>query len=272
MGTESLAPGAAIPVHRHVSQDEVWFIHKGQGRATLEGKSMTVLPGVMLYVPRNAWHGLRNTGTGLLQFAWTSAPPGIEEFFREVSRLGASSDAAAVQAIAQRHGMEFHPSGEVAVAAVPGTGLRHRRHRRGRGGGGRGQSQTQPTPVAAQAAPPALASPARSQPTAAPVAGQPRRGRRPRHRGRHGRPSQPAATPGASSPPPKPLRPPTAAPRRQGGASRHYRGRVKEVYMDGRWVQVTGEGPVIAPGHEGPRRGRSPKDEDTPSGPLSVAL
>ncbi|MDP3703272.1 MAG: cupin domain-containing protein, partial [Candidatus Omnitrophota bacterium] len=129
MGTESLAPGAAIPVHRHVSQDEVWFIHKGQGRATLEGKSMTVLPGVMLYVPRNAWHGLRNTGTGLLQFTWTSAPPGIEEFFREVSRLGASSDAAAVQAIAQRHGMEFHPSGEAATVTSAAAGPR-RRHRR----------------------------------------------------------------------------------------------------------------------------------------------
>ena len=239
MGTESLAPGAAIPVHRHLSQDEVLFIYKGQGRATLEGKSMTVLPGVMLYVPRNAWHGLRNTGTGLLQFTWTSAPPGIEEFFRAVSRLGPSSDAASMQAIAQRHGLEFHPTGETVAATGPATGQRHRR-RRGRGGGGRGQPQTQPTPTAAQPAPPVLVSPAPPQPAAAPAAGQPRRGRRPRHRGRHGRPSQPAATPGASSPSPKPLRPPTAAPRRQGGASRHYRGRVKEVYMDGRWVQVTG--------------------------------
>src|SRR3989338_73588 len=144
MGTESLAPGAAIPVHRHLSPEEVLCTHKGQGRATLEGTSMTVLPGVMLYVPRNAWHGLRNTGTGLLQFTWTSAPPGIEEFFREVSRLGASSDAAAVQAVAQRHGLEFHPTGETVAATESATGQRHRR-RRGRGGGGRGQPQAQPT-------------------------------------------------------------------------------------------------------------------------------
>ena len=271
MGTESLAPGAAIPVHRHLSQDEVLFIHKGQGRATLEGKSMTVLPGLMLYVPRNAWHGLRNTGTGLLQFTWTSAPPGIEEFFREVSRLGASSDAASMQAIAQRHGLEFHPSGE-AAAPGPGTGPRRRRHRRTPRGGGRGPTQTRPSPTAAQPAPPSVAPAALPQTSASPAVGQPRKGRRRRHRGRPDRPSQPA-TAGASVPSPSPARTPAASPRRQGpGASRHYRGRVKEVYMDGRWVQVRGEGPVIAPGHEGPRRSRSAKDEDTPSGPLSVPL
>ena len=277
MGTESLAPGAAIPVHRHLSQDEVLFIHKGQGRATLEGTSMTVLPGIMLYVPRNAWHGLRNTGTGLLQFTWTSAPPGIEEFFREVSRLGASSDAAAVQAVALRHGMEFHPAGEAATATETVPGHRRRRHRRGGRGGGRGPAQ--PSPAAVQPVPPSIAPPARPQPAAAPVSGQPQRGPRRRHRRRQGRPPQPATT-GASAPSATPARPSppvkaagtAAAPRRQRGGSRRYRGRVKEVYMDGRWVQVTGEGPVIAPGREGPRHGRLAKDEDTPSGPLSVPL
>lgn len=263
MGTESLAPGAAIPVHRHLSQDEVLFIYKGQGRATLEGTSMTVLPGIMLYVPRNAWHGLRNTGTGLLQFTWTSAPPGIEEFFREISRLGASSDAAAVQAVALRHGMEFHPAGEAATATEAAPGHRRRRHRRGRRGGGRGPAQ--PSPAAAHSAPPSIAPSAPPRPAAAPVSGQPQRGPRRRHRRRHGRPSQPATTPvkAAGS---------TAAPRRERGGSRRSRGRVKEVYMDGRWVQVTGEGPVIAPGREGPRQRRLAKDEDTPSGPLSVPL
>ena len=42
--------------------------------------------------------------------------------------------------------------------------------------------------------------------------------------------------------------------------------------MGGRWVKVTGEGPVIYPGKEFFRRGRRGKrrDNDEPSGPLTV--
>jgi hypothetical protein len=78
----------------------------------------------------------------------------------------------------------------------------------------------------------------------------------------------------ASIPPPVRVGGSTAPQRRQRGGARRHRGRVKEVYMDGRWVQVTGEGPVIAPGRERSSEGRSRagKDDDTPSGPLSVPL
>jgi hypothetical protein len=262
MGTETLLSGAALPVHRHQSQDEVLFIHKGQGRATLEGRSMTVLPGAMLYVPRQAWHGLRNTGTGLLQFTWTAAPPGIEQFFREMSRLGPQTNPAALQAVAQRHGLEFHPAGETA----PPSGQRpHRRHRGRRGGRG----GTPASSVAAQPAP--SAPPAAPQPSAVPSSGQPHSRRR--RRRRHGRPAQPAAA-GTTAPTSPPSQPPKAPPRRPQARPRHRRGRVKEVYMEGRWVQVTGEGPVIAPGRERPRKGgsRVERDDDTPSGPLSVPL
>jgi len=262
MGTESLAPGAAIPMHRHLSQDEVLFIYKGQGRATLEGKSMTVLPGAMLYVPRQAWHGLRNTGTGLLQFTWTSAPPGIEEFFREMSRLSPQAEAAALAALAQRHGLEFHPAGE----PVQPSGHRyHRRHRRRRGGRGG-------TPSSAVAAPPAASAPsAAPQPSAAPASGQPYSRRR--RRRRHGRLVPPAAA-GTTTPAAPPSQPPKVGPRRPQGKPRARRGRVKEVYMEGRWVQVSGEGPVIAPGRDRPREGRlrSHTDEDAPPGPLTVPL
>ncbi|MBI4004069.1 MAG: cupin domain-containing protein [Candidatus Omnitrophica bacterium] len=265
MGTESLAPGAVLPVHRHFSQDEVLFIYKGQGRATLEGKSMTVLPGTMLYVPRQAWHGLRNTGTGLLQFTWTAAPPGIEEFFRELSRLGPQADAVALSSLAQRHGLEFHPAGEEAAAALPGH-RRRRRHRGRRGGLGHAQPQAAP----AHPTIPTHAAPA--QPAAPSSASRPHRRRR---RGGRGRPAQPAAgTPARASPPPQPAKTPPRPPGRPQGRPRARRGRVKEVYMEGRWVQVSGEGPVIAPGRDRPREGgsRADRDEDTPSGPLSVPL
>ena len=46
---------------------------------------------------------------------------------------------------------------------------------------------------------------------------------------------------------------------------------MKEVYMGGRWVKVSGEGPVIAPGHDAEGRGKR-GDDDTPAGPLSVPI
>ena len=119
-GTETLLPGAEIPVHRHLHHDEVLFVHKGQGRATLEGEARTVVPGTMLSAPRQAWHGLRNTGTGILQIAWVCAPSGIQEFFRELARSGAAAQGAALQEIAQRHGIEFRP--DTAAPALPGPG------------------------------------------------------------------------------------------------------------------------------------------------------
>ena len=219
MGTETLQPGAAIPVHRHVYQDEVLFIHKGQGRATCEGKAVTVVPGSLVYAPRGIWHGLRNTGTGPLQVTWTVAPPGIEEFFRELSRLKEPVEPATLQAMGQRHGIEFQPPGAPSPGRAPSrSGERHRLRHRGR----------HHRPSARVAAAPSRQSqtPVQAKPSPAPTA-------------------QAAPTP------------PTAAARHlsPGRRGRH-RGRVKEVYMGGRWVQVTGEGPVIAPGQEHREQGQ----------------
>ncbi|MBI3011953.1 MAG: cupin domain-containing protein [Candidatus Omnitrophica bacterium] len=259
-GTLTLLPGAELPPHRHLHRDEALFVHKGQGRATLQGRSMTVVPGMLVYVPRQAWQSLRNTGTGLLQLTWTATPPGLEEFFRELARLGSSPDAAKMEEVARRHSIEFSPHGQPTppneprtrpgardvaprggVESVPraspegstGTGTassgppRRRRHHRKRGGRGKG-SQAPPTP-------PQSAAPAPAATASAPPQQQPDGGGRGQRLGRGG----PLSSRGRG---------------RGRGHGRGRRGRVKEVYMGGHWVQVSGEGPVIAPGHEGPRQ------------------
>ena len=273
MGTQTLLPGGGIPLHRHLQQAEVLFIHKGQGRATLDGQSIPVVPGTVVFVPQQAWHSLRNTGTGLLQMTWTVAPPGIEQFFRELSRLGGGADAAAIQALAARHGIEFRPETEVSGEA-PVLGHRHRRRRRGLRGRAHGTAQLQPSPsqpIQQVAAPAAV----QSQPS--PAAQQQSSGGQRRHRRRHRRARRglapPPASQGATPQQPRPQQTPPAVRPKQ-GAHRQRRGHVKEVYMGGRWVQVEGEGPVIAPGRERPMRGRKrgAGDEDSPAGPLSVPL
>ena len=261
VGTETLLPGAEIPMHRHLQEEEILFVHKGQGRAIVNEQSMTVVPGMMVYVPRQAWHSLRNTGTGTLQITWTSAPPGLERFFRELSGAGPAVDAAAMQEIARRHGIEFRPAGSSPQPAPSQTGHRHRHHRRGRGGG-RGANppirsaqpvQSVPPPSAAPA-PSAISSsalaaerapaPLKGQPSHAPPGGPPRHRRRHRGRGRGTGTSTPApaspAQPPVAAPKPSTPRPQPERPR---GRSRR---RVKEVYMGGKWIKVEGEGPVIS--------------------------
>ena len=253
MGAQSLLPGAEIPVHRHLHQEEVLFVHKGQGRAVLEGRVMTIVPGMMVHVPPMAWHALRNTGTGLLQLTWTSAPPGIEEFFRELSRLTSPPNATTLQDIATRHGVEFPSVGEPGGPGAPSLGSAHGRHRRQRGRRRRSGSEIQPSQGQSlqRVAPPPPAP-------AKPVVSPPRRsegdrGPRPHQAGGSQRP-RPAASSSSGAPPPPVRSSPRAHQKQRSAVFRHRRGYVKEAYMGGRWIRVVGEGPVIAPGHERSRQ------------------
>jgi len=219
VGMQMLPSGHAMEAHRHLQCDEVWFVHKGQGRATVDDATKTVVPGVTISIPRGAWHSLRNTGTGVLQIVWMSAPSGMEQLFRELSQQGTMTPAA-LHAIAQRHGTEFRADhGAEAVSAPPAAPPhRHRRrHRRGR----RGADKAERPPIVSTPAAPLAAVPA----------------------------GDALQKPPPSLTPPRPVaarRPQHQASRRRGARHRH--AHVKEVYMGGRWIKVTGEGPIISTG------------------------
>jgi len=216
MGTQTLPSGQTMEAHRHLQFDEVWFVHKGQGRATVEEVTKTVVPGATISIPRGAWHSLRNTGTGLLQIVWMAAPSGMEQLMRELSQQhAATTDPAALQAIAQRYGTEFRADHGVegSSPARPASPHRHR-HRRGRRGAGKGDRP--PTAPATPAALSAAVSTSEALQKPPPAAAKAPRHPAPQHRG-----------------------------------SRHRHAHVKEVYMGGHWIKVTGEGPIISTGgHE----------------------
>jgi len=238
-GTHVLLPGALIPVHRHLERDQVVFVHKGQGRATLNEQTIIVGPGKMLTVPRGAWYGLRNTGTGALQIAWAAAPPGIEAFFRDVSRLGPGSSPETMQELGQRHKVEFRP---VSDEPAPRPQRRRGGHggRRRRGGRGSARQDTGDTKQETKSPPKAPAG-ARPGTAASKTAPQTSSGARRGHRWhRQGDQGRKKTSPEAH---------PKAGPEPRGGQQQRSQGRrprhVKEVYTDGRWVRVEGEGPVI---------------------------
>ena len=104
-------PGASIPVHLHRNEDELIFIHSGEGIVTLGDVRVPVTAGAVLYGARNVWHGVENTGSTAIIWCAVYSPPGFEQFFREVGVVPGNESAAPsadrVREIARTYGMIF---------------------------------------------------------------------------------------------------------------------------------------------------------------------
>jgi quercetin dioxygenase-like cupin family protein len=87
MGYEDLAPGVEIQPHTHLVADEILFIHRGSGVATLGGRESHVSAGATIYIPRNVQISVRNTGDEPLGVAFIFSKPGFEELMRDNSVL-----------------------------------------------------------------------------------------------------------------------------------------------------------------------------------------
>jgi mannose-6-phosphate isomerase-like protein (cupin superfamily) len=87
MGYEDLAPGAEIQPHTHLVADEILFIHRGSGVATLGGRASPVRAGATIYIPRHVQISVRNTGTEPLGVAFIFSKPGFEGLMRDNSVL-----------------------------------------------------------------------------------------------------------------------------------------------------------------------------------------
>jgi mannose-6-phosphate isomerase-like protein (cupin superfamily) len=84
---EDQAPGRKMRIHKHLNNDELIFIHKGEGTLTLDEESIDVKTGDVVFVPRGTWHGLDNTGKENLLMVFQYSPAGFEEYFVENGTL-----------------------------------------------------------------------------------------------------------------------------------------------------------------------------------------
>lgn len=111
MVVSEVDPGATIPVHRHTYEDELIFIHTGEGVVTLGEREVAVTAGAMLYGPRAIWHGVRNTGSVILTWCAIYSPAGFEQFFKETGSAPATSapapTPAQLAAAAVKYGLVF---------------------------------------------------------------------------------------------------------------------------------------------------------------------
>jgi mannose-6-phosphate isomerase-like protein (cupin superfamily) len=84
---EDQSPGRKMRIHKHLNNDELIFIHKGEGTMTLDDQSIEVKTGDVVFVPRGTWHGLDNTGKENLIMIFQYTPSGFEEYFIENGTL-----------------------------------------------------------------------------------------------------------------------------------------------------------------------------------------
>ena len=84
---EHIAPGRKMRIHKHLNNDEIIFIHKGQGTVTLDETTHEVNTGDLVYVPRGVWHGLDNTGQEEIKMVFQYTPAGFEQYFIENGTL-----------------------------------------------------------------------------------------------------------------------------------------------------------------------------------------
>lgn len=81
---ELIAPGEGIPVHKHLNEDELIFVHRGEGTLTIDDKKIIVKEGSVALVPKGVWHSMFNSGKETLTMVFSYAPAGFEGYFREL--------------------------------------------------------------------------------------------------------------------------------------------------------------------------------------------
>lgn len=81
--TEDIIPGRKLRIHKHLNNDELIFINKGEGLFTLDEQTIKVKTGTVVFVPRGVWHGLENTGKENIRIIFQYSPAGFEEYFLE---------------------------------------------------------------------------------------------------------------------------------------------------------------------------------------------
>ncbi|MBZ5663272.1 MAG: cupin domain-containing protein [Acidobacteriia bacterium] len=81
-GTEEVAPGATLPKHRHLAQDEIVLIHSGTAHVWLGDQERDLHAGGLVFIPSNTWVSLKNIGTEPISLTFIFSAPGFDDTMR----------------------------------------------------------------------------------------------------------------------------------------------------------------------------------------------
>lgn len=62
VGMEDIPPGDSIGVHKHLQEDEIVFVHRGEVDVTLGDTIVRAHAGATAFIPRGTWIGFRVEG------------------------------------------------------------------------------------------------------------------------------------------------------------------------------------------------------------------
>jgi len=80
--TGDMAPGGAIPTHKHLQQDEIVLIEKGTIHAHVGDQERDLHAGGMVFIPASTWVSLKNTGSETASIVAIFSAPGFEDHMR----------------------------------------------------------------------------------------------------------------------------------------------------------------------------------------------
>ncbi len=82
LGTEDMAPGDAIPTHKHLGQDEIVLVEKGTIHAHLGDQERDLHAGGLVFIPAFTWVSLKNSGKDTASIVFIFSAPGFEDHLR----------------------------------------------------------------------------------------------------------------------------------------------------------------------------------------------
>ncbi len=77
-GIAEMTPGALLALHHH-EPEETYYVISGNGHVTVDDSAASLGPGASVFIPANAKHSLRCTGTENLVFLFTFAADRFDE-------------------------------------------------------------------------------------------------------------------------------------------------------------------------------------------------
>ncbi len=80
-------PGAGLPPHVQHREDESFYVLQGEFEFVVEGRTISVGVGSLIYVPKGILHAHKNVGEGVGRMLVSQTPGGLyESFFEEVGK------------------------------------------------------------------------------------------------------------------------------------------------------------------------------------------
>jgi quercetin dioxygenase-like cupin family protein len=85
VGMEDMPPGDSIGVHKHLQEDEVVFVYRGEVAVTLGDSVHPAQAGGLVFIPRGTWIGFHVVGPDTATIVFMFNTPGFEKCLRFLS-------------------------------------------------------------------------------------------------------------------------------------------------------------------------------------------